>query len=145
VVLHSFLMRINFRQASPNTMNCILPRYALALSRCLLPVISLILLTAQLTYQPICFHSPAAGTATLTPPPHEGTPGLPTAHCHAKVLLSLDKRYDLKPVLSLPAPLFRLTVIPASTVVEADYFSSMPLAGVVRPACLRGPPACRYA
>jgi hypothetical protein len=138
----ALLSVLSLVKPAQNTMNRILPRFALALSKCLLPVISLILLTAQLTYHPICFHSPAACTATLTRLPREGGPGLPNVHCHAKVCLSLDKRYDLKPALFLPAPLFRLAGIPASTVVEAACFSSMSIAGVVCPAFLRGPPAC---
>jgi hypothetical protein len=124
-------------------MNLYLHRYAVAFAKCLLPVISLILLTAQLTYQPICFHSPAKDAATLMQQPRGGGPGdLPASRCHGKVLLSLDKRYDLKPVLFLPAPLFRLAVMDAPMTASADYFSSAIAAGKVRAHCYRGPPSC---
>ena len=123
-------------------MNLSLHRYIVALSKCLLPVICLILLTAQLTYQPFCFHSPGTGAATVAQQPGGDGPGsLPNAHCHNKVYLSLDKRYDLKPILFIPAASFHVTALVLVRQVPAYFFSSRLTAGTMRPACLRGPPS----
>ena len=122
-----------------------LHRYTGALSKCLLSLICLSLLAGQLINQPCCPHGADAATSTamnLSRQPARDPGNTPDEHCHRRVYLLVDKRYDLKPALFLPAPLFRLAGIPASTVVEADCFSSMSIAGVVCPAFLRGPPAC---
>jgi len=125
-------------------MNLSLHRYTVALSKCLLPVICLILLTAQLTYQPICFcfHSPGTGAATIAQQPGGDGPGsLPNAHCHNKVYLSLDKRYDLKPILFIPAASFHVTALVPVRQVPAYFFCPRLAAATVRPSCLRGPPS----
>jgi hypothetical protein len=123
-------------------MNLYLHRYTVALSKCLLPVICMILLTAQLTYQPFCFHPNGSGTATVAQQAGgDGSGGLPNAHCHNKVYLSLDKRYDLRPVLFLPAPSFRVAALIPVRHVPAYFFCLRLAAATVRPSCLRGPPS----
>jgi hypothetical protein len=125
-------------------MNLSLHRYIVALSKCLLPVICMVLLTAQLTFESccICFHPNGSGTAMVAQQPGGDGPGnLPNAHCHNKVYLSLDKRYDLRPVLFLPAPSFRVTALVTVRHVPAYFFYPRLAVATVRPACLRGPPS----
>ena len=118
-----------------------LHRYTGALSKCLFSLICAILLVGQIFYQPCSSRWLAATPATLAKQPGRDTGNTPDAHCHRKVYLLVDKRYDLKPVLFLPVPLFRLAVVSIGHVAPADGFSPRLAAGTVRQACLRGPPS----
>lgn len=121
-----------------------LHRYTRALSKCLLSLICLIFLAGQLINQPCCSRWAGAATPTaanLLRQPGRDQGNTPDAHCHRKVYLLVDKRYDLKPVLFLPVPLFRLVVVPVEHRAPTDVFSAELAAGAVRPACLRGPPS----
>ena len=121
-----------------------LHRYTGALSKCLLSLICLSLLAGQLINQPCCPHGADAATSTatnLSRQPARDPGNTPDEHCHRRVYLLVDKRYDLKPVLFLPVPLFRWVVVPVERLAPADVFSAELAAGAVRPACLRGPPS----
>jgi hypothetical protein len=131
-------------------MNYFLHRYSGVLLKCLLPVILLILLTAQLSYQPGYGRSIAASgtTANLLRHPDGGVPGnapntpnTPNIHCHGRVFLVADSRYDLKPLFFLPAHSFCLTSPAPENLEPAGSFIPKPAAGAARPAYLRGPPS----
>jgi hypothetical protein len=101
--------------------------------RFLNPAVALAMLVA------ICVQ--VAGTGSLQGPNGGGRGNIPACHCcHGKVFLKLDKRYDLKSLVILSTPSFRL-VVPQVRRVRGCFPVLRGLASAVfRPAGLRGPP-----
>lgn len=111
-------------------------------SKGMLPLICVILLTAQLSTPPCCsltFTSPGAMALSKQ---RAGDPGnMPVLHCHGRVYLQLDKRYDLKPAaFFLPAPFIRPAAAMTGHPDRGYPFSCGLSAGALRLSCLRGPP-----
>jgi hypothetical protein len=83
-----------------------------------------------------------ATTATrLSRQPARDQENSPDPHCHRKVYLLPDQRYDLKHLFFIPVPLFRLSALLMEQLSRAYSFSASLTAGAVRPASLRGPPS----
>ena len=148
-------------------MTYFLHRYTGALSKCLLALIGLILLaTTFITTTPTATTPDIAATSAptttsltatttsltatttnaptatrLSRQPARDQENTPNPHCHPKIYLSLDKRYDLKPLFFIPLPSFRLAALSVEHLTTAYSFSASLAAGAVRPACLRGPPS----
>jgi hypothetical protein len=84
----------------------------------------------------------SGGNAVTGNAPAANAPaGTPNMHCHGKLFLKLDKRYDLKPVFFLPVVYFRVAAFPVGRVDRPYQFSWGLVAGVLRPGNLRGPPS----
>jgi hypothetical protein len=81
------------------------------------------------------------GTLSAQGPNGGGRGNIPGCHCcHGKVFLKLDKRYDLKPLVFLSTPSFRLVVPQVRRVRGCFPVLRGSSLAVLRPAGLRGPP-----